>query len=113
MFNKQIEYGFWFGSDKLVGVLTMLSYLIDYKIGEEEIKILKLELQGTNDEKNQWITHKLNGKLNSISLNLAYDDEEGSDMIHIKIKCSPNLKPQLEALNLFQTLFKNLDIADY
>ena len=110
--GKEIEYVFWFWSDKLVGILTMLSHLADYKINEEEIELIKQELRGTNDEKNQWTTYKLDGKSNNMSLTFAFDSEEGKDMIHIKIKTSQDLKPKLEALNLFQCLFKQLDIAD-
>ncbi len=43
---------------------------------------------------------------------LTYDSEEGTDMVHIKIKTVADLKPKLEALDLFQSLFKQLDIAD-
>ena len=110
--DKEIEYGFWFWSDKLAGVLTMLSHLTDYKLDQEEIEFVKQELRGTNDEKNQWATYKLDGKANKMALAFAYDSEEGTDMIHIKIKTSADLKPKLEALDLFQCLFKQLDIAD-
>ena len=68
MTEKEIEYGFWFWTDKLVGVLTMLSYLIDYELEKDENEIVKQELRGTNDEKNQWATYKLTGKVNNMIL---------------------------------------------
>lgn len=48
----------------------------------------------------------------NISIKLAFDNEAESDMIHIKIYTSTDLKPKLEALNLFQCLFKRLDIEE-
>jgi hypothetical protein len=111
MTNIEIEYGFWFWSDKLTGVLTMLSYLVEYRLDPEEIEFIRQELLSTNNERNQWMTYKFDGKLNNMKLTFALDDEEGNDMIHIKVKTSAVLKPKLEALNLFQCLFKRLDIA--
>ncbi len=112
MMHKEIDYGFWFWSDKLLGVLTMLSHLAGCQIGTEELEYLKQELQGTNDEENRWISYNLNGSLNSIKLSLAYDAEEGNDMIHLKIQATEDLMPKLEALDLFQSLFKQLEVAD-
>lgn len=45
-----------------------------------------------------------------MKLKLAYDVEEGSDMIHIEIKTVADLKEKLEALNFFQSMFKELKI---
>lgn len=112
MRDIEIEYGFWFWSDKLNGVLTMLSYLVEYRLDQNEIEVIRQELIGTNDERNQWTTYKFDGKLNNMELTFAFDDEEGNDMIHIKIKTSAELTPKLEALNLFQCLFKRLDIVE-
>ncbi len=105
MTDESIKYGFWFWSDKLVGVLTMLSYLADYKLDTPEIEYLRQELRGTNDELNKWTQYKLGGRLECIIINLAFDAEEGYDMIHIRINASANLKAKLEALSLFQSLF--------
>ncbi|MVO09976.1 hypothetical protein GOQ30_12465 [Flavobacterium sp. TP390] len=113
MTDTEIEYRFWFLSNKLIAIITMLSALVESKLTLEEIEYLKQEIRGTNDEKGLWTTYQLNGKLKNISLSLAYDGEEGNDMIHIRIITSADLKPKLEALDLFQALFKNLEVSDF
>ena len=57
------------------------------------------------DDNPPTVVHK-----NSIPAN---DGEEGNDMIHIRIITSADLKPKLEALDLFQALFKNLEVSDF
>lgn len=110
--EKEIDYRFWYWSDKFVGVLAMLSNLADYKLDNDEFNVIKQELRGTDDEKNQWTIYKLTGNAYNMTITMAYDAEEGTDMIHIRIKTSADLKPKLEALNLFQSLFKKLEIED-
>lgn len=106
--NKDFKYGFWIWSNKLDPVLTMLSHIADYELTQEERGLIKEELQTTNDEKGIWSTYLLKGKQHEIELRLAYDDEEGTDMVHLKLVTSTELKEKLESLNLFQSLFKEL-----
>lgn len=110
--SKEIEYGFWFWADKLSAIVTMLSHLTKYNIDKEEIEAIKIDLIGTNDEQDRWSAWKLDGELYKMQLKFAYDKEEGESMIHIRIKTSVDLEQKLETLNLFQCLFKRLDIED-
>lgn len=48
----EIIYGFWFWSDKLSGIIHMLSKLSTYPIDDGEIDIIKERLRNTNDELN-------------------------------------------------------------
>ncbi|WNJ17135.1 hypothetical protein [Pontibacter sp. G13] len=107
--NEKIEYGFWFWSHKLAGILAMLAELSKYKLDEIEIGIIQNDLKGTNDELNQWTNYPLYGKYFKMDLQFAYDAEEKLDMIHIKIKTNSILKEKLEALNLFQCMFTKLE----
>jgi hypothetical protein len=110
--NTEIEYGFWFWSDKLIGILTMLSKLAGYQLDKEEIDIIHQELRGTNDDKNLWLTYHFEGKLNIMKLYMAYVAEQSTDMIFIKISTSADLKPKLQALDLFQSIFKQLEVEE-
>lgn len=109
MYNN-FEYGFWFWSRKLDGIIRMLSYLSDYDIIEEEILSIELGLIGTSDEENIWTDYFLQGSKFKIDLRFSYDTEEGEDMIHIRIRTSDEIKDKIEMLNLFQCMFKNLEI---
>lgn len=101
--DKDIEYSFWFWADKLPSIMAVLSHLTDYKLDPDELETIRQELRGTNDEKNQWSMHKLDGKKHKMVLTFAYDAEDGPDMIHIKIKTSADLKPKLDGLADIQT----------
>jgi hypothetical protein len=107
MINK-FTYVFWIWSTKLNPVLSMLSYLADYNFSKEDREVIELELKTTNDEQNVWNEYILNGKKHTIQLRLANDSEEGSSMIHLELRTSKKLKQKLEALNLFQSIFKEL-----
>jgi len=52
--NEKINYGFWFWSHKLNGILSMLAELSNYELTEIEMETIQLDLIGTNDELNQW-----------------------------------------------------------
>ena len=106
--NQENEYGFWIWSNKLDPVLSMLAQIAEYDLWDEEREAIKIGLIGTNDEKNAWFDYVIKGKKHTIELKLAYDDEEGTDMIHLRIKTSMELKEKLETLNLFQSMFKEL-----
>lgn len=86
----------------------MLSHLAEYDLCDDERKVIKMGLRGTNDEKNIWFDYSLKGNKYVIELSLAFDDEEGSDMLHMSIKTSVDLKQQIEMLDLFQAMFKEL-----
>ncbi|MCE7995650.1 MAG: hypothetical protein HEP71_26970 [Roseivirga sp.] len=106
--NKDFKYGFWIWSNKLNPVLSMLSHLADYQLSAEERDLIKEELATTNDEKGVWSHYVLKCQQYEIELSLAYDGEEGADMVHLKLLTSAELKEKLESLNLFQSLFKEL-----
>ena len=96
-----MEYGFWFWSHKLVGILAMFAELSDYELDENEIEIIKKGLIGTNNELNQWANFQF-----------AYDDEDHPNMIHIKIKTDSILKEKIEVLDLFQSMFLKLKLEN-
>jgi predicted adenine nucleotide alpha hydrolase (AANH) superfamily ATPase len=108
--NNQFEYGFWFWTPKLNGILTMLSYISDYDYQEYELDAIQNELRNTNDEKEIWGTYSFIGRKHRLDFTFAYDDEEGEDMIHFKIKAPIELKEKLEMVNTFQSLFRELEI---
>ncbi|WP_196889860.1 hypothetical protein [Aureivirga sp. CE67] len=107
--KEKIEYGFWFWSHKLTGILTMLAELSKYDLDEIEIESIKYKLIGTNDEMNQWSNYRFEGESFTMDFQFAYDAEEKSDMIHILIKTDSILMEKLETLNLFQCMFKELE----
>ena len=107
--EKSDEYGFWFWSSKLEAIILMVAQLTDCKIVDGEIDVIKNELKNTNDQKGIWYSHQLNNSNNQLKIKLAYDDEEGMDMIHIRILTNVHLKTQLETLNLFQSLFSKIE----
>ena len=106
--NKSFKYGFWFWSNKLDPILSMLAYLAEYNLWDEEREVIKIGLNGTNDEKNIWFDYLIEGKMYSLGLKFAFDDEEETDMICISIETSIELKEKLESLNSFQCMFKEL-----
>ena len=108
--KTKFEYGFWFWSHKLTGILTALAEISKYDLSEIEIETMKQELIDTNDELNRWANYCFKGQLFTLSLELAHDAEEGKDMTHIRIQTTKDLKEKLEMLNLFQCLFKRLEI---
>ncbi|MEH0153046.1 hypothetical protein V6R21_02810 [Limibacter armeniacum] len=108
--KNEIEYGFWFWNQKLIGVLSMLAVLSGYELDEVGIDIVKQDLKYTNNEKEQWMTYVLNGSKHTIKLKLAYDAEDNPDMIHIVIWADKELKEKLEMLDLFQCMFKNFEL---
>ncbi len=108
--EEKNEYGFWFWSHKLKGILYMLAQLTKYELDEIKIDTIKYGLIDTNDELNQWTSYRFDGQKNNIEIELAYDAEESTDMIHIKIRTSITLKDKVEALDLFQSMFKELKL---
>lgn len=104
------EYGFWFWSNKLEPIIRMISEIINCELFDGEIEVIKEELRNTNDEKEIWYSHLLTGKKIKLNIALAYDGEEGKDMIHIKILSEGNLRVKLETLNLFQSMFNKLEL---
>ncbi|HRG00997.1 MAG TPA: hypothetical protein PKZ75_07770 [Bacteroidia bacterium] len=112
MDKNLISYQFWFWTPKLEGILAMLAELAKYQISQDEIEAIKIGLVNTSDEKNNWFDYILYGETYKINLKLAYDTEEGPDMIHINIKTSFELEQKLQALNLFQSMFRQLDTAN-
>jgi|GEM_PF-2781633 len=110
--KNKIEYGFWFWSHKLTGILTILSALSKYDLDDIEVEIIQTDLIGTNDELNQWTNYPLDGKDFKMELQFAYDAEEKTDMIHLKITTDLILKEKLEALDLFQGMLKKLELED-
>ena len=105
-----INYGFWVWSKKIKGVLLLLAALADYDLWDEELEVIKEGLIGTNDENNIWMEYPIKGKKYSLDLKLAYDAEEGNDMIHVGITAPDLLKDKLEALNLFQCMVMEIEI---
>ena len=105
-----MEYGFWFWSHKLNGILAMLAELSKYELDEIEIETIKHALNGTNDELNQWTNYQFEGKEFKMEFEFAHDAEEKSDMIHLNIRTESKIKDKLEFLNLFQCMFSELKI---
>ncbi|AHM59294.1 hypothetical protein D770_05135 [Flammeovirgaceae bacterium 311] len=105
-----VDYSFWFWSDKLKGILVLLASLVDYDLWDEEIESIKSALIGTNDESNIWTEYSMKGRKYSLGLKLAHDAEKRTDMIHISINATHIIQEKLEALNLFQSMVKELEI---
>lgn len=112
MGNDLTTYGFWFWSGNLKGVLTMLGSLTEYHFLNEDLDAIENGLMGTNDEKNIWYDYKFSEKNNEVSFKLAYDDEETTELIHIRIHGSIELIEKVELLDRFQSLFKNLELRN-
>jgi hypothetical protein len=110
--DKIFEYGFWFWSNKLNGILVILSQYAKYKLDEIEIETIRHNLIGTNNELDRWAHYCFDGSKYRIEMQFAYDDAENSDMIHIKLNSSTDLKEKFEILDLFQSTFKNLDLEN-
>lgn len=102
------KYRFWFWSNKLNPILSMLAHLAGYDLDEVERQIIKEGLRGTNDEESFWYKFDFIGKEYSLKLEFAFDGEEGSEMIHIRIESPHELRGRLECLDLFQSMFKEL-----
>jgi hypothetical protein len=105
-----IQYEFWFWTNKLAGVLAMLSALVGYTLSEEEFQQISEGLRGTKDKKGYWYDYSLRGMKFTVDLKLAYDTDEGAGMIHVKIHGPKELKEKLALLDLFQSMFKELEI---
>lgn len=90
----------------------MLSELAKYQFSQDELEAIKVGLADTSDEINKWFEYKLHGESYEIKLKLAYDTEESPDMVHINIQTSVELEQKLEALNLFQCLFRQLELEN-
>lgn len=71
---KHIEYGFWFWSHKLNGILRMLSSISGYYIDEQEYEIINEELRNTNNEENIWS---------------EYDFSKGDTLVNLKFHMMP------------------------
>ncbi len=110
MDNNITTYQFWLWTPKLNGVLAMLSELAKYELTQSDLDAISIGLVDTCDEKNNWFDYKFDGEKYSIMLRLAFDKEEGKDMTHIKIQTSIELEQKLQALDLFQSLFRQLDV---
>jgi hypothetical protein len=106
--KKNDYYGFWFVKHKFDAILLMLSSLINYPIDNDEIELIKLESSTTDDEQDVWYKHNFKGS-NSTTIQIALDSDN-RDIIHIRIKMENKQFEKLEALVLFQSLFKNFDI---
>ena len=108
--SETINYGFWIWSHKLDGVLLLLAKLCQYDLSEDELEGIRHELTGTNDEQDQWAEYPIIGQKHQLAMKLAYDAEEKEDMIHLRIETNAELRVQLEMLDLFQSMVKNLEI---
>ncbi len=107
--SEQCTYGFWFLQHKLDGILTMLERLIDYEMSPGEVQAIRLGLIGTNNEDDKWFEWQFQGASYTLDLELSYDDEE-SDIICIHINTDDVLREQLELVDTFQSLFKDLEL---
>lgn len=105
--DAKFSYGFWIWTTKLDSVLSMFSKLIDYEFWEGEKELIKSELRNTNDEKEIWSENFLEGKEYNLELNFAFDDND-RDIIHIRLSTDSKLKEKIEALDLFQSIFREL-----
>lgn len=110
--EEKINYRFWFWSHKLDGILAMLTQLSVYELDDIELEFIKEGLIDTNDELDQWLDYPFAGKKHHLEIKLAYDEQEQSDMIHIQIETKLALKEKLEILNLFQCMFKKLELDE-
>lgn len=108
--ENNFSYSFWIWSKKIDAVIHMFSKLIQYEILEEELLAIKDDLKGTNDEKGFWSKYLIKGETYQIDFKFAYDAEEGSDMIHLKLETSKELEEKIAALDLFQSMFDELII---
>lgn len=88
----------------------MLAQLSNYNLEEAEVETIKETLTGTNDELDLWAKYCFDGRQYHLDLQLAYDAEQKSEMIHIKLKTDSGLKQKLEVLDLFQCMFKSLEM---
>lgn len=104
------KYGFWFWSYKLEAIIAMIAELISYELSDDEIALIKEALTSTNDEREIWYSHPLNGLKTELRIELAYDGEEGEEMIHIRIHTTEDMRIKLETLDLFQSLFGKLEL---
>lgn len=86
----------------------MLSELCKYEISREEIDVIKYNLSKTNDELNEWDKHTFSGSAYTMQISLAKDAED-PDITHIIIQAGSDLREQLKMLNLFQSMFKELN----
>ncbi len=100
------KYGFWFWKEQFRLIISAISMIIEYDILEEEFELIKEELRGTNDEKDNWGSYLLSGKKHQLKIKLAYDAEEGFDMIHISTPANGELLTQLKTLDLIKDLFQ-------
>ena len=107
MEQKEINYGFWFWKEQLTLIISTIAIIIGYDLEKEEIDLIKEELRGTNDEKKHWGSYLFYGKEKRLLIQLAYDGEEGSDMIHIRIPAEGKFLIQLETLNLIQSILND------
>lgn len=108
--KENFEYEFWFWGHKLSGILYMLAELSKYTLDEFDLETIQQQLTGTNDELNLWTDYEFHGSQFPMTIQFAYDAEENHAMIHVKIKTTIDLKDKLVALNLFQSMFKELEI---
>ena len=77
---------------------------------EVEPEVIMAGLAGTSDEKGKWFEWQFLGKEHTIKMELAYEEEQ-PNMIIINVTTDDVLKEKLEAMNLFQCLFKELELG--
>ena len=111
--DTSFEYQFWFWSNKLDGIIKLLSGIADYEIVDGEIEAIQLYLKDTNDEEGKWSEWKIDGKKYLLELSLACGPEEGSDITYIKIKTQPELQDTLKTLDYIQSSLKTIDLEHY
>ncbi|GEM_PF-2839804 len=85
---------FWVYEPNLVWTLLLLSHIVKYNIGSDDLNAVKYGLTSTSQEKDLWWTYQLIGK-EKIDLSFTRK-EENTDIIYIKLSFDKKLETQID-----------------
>jgi len=91
------EKGFWVWSTDFNHLLKEYSIICGTNLTEKEYSQILEKIENTNDELNHWIDYSIKG-IFELKMRLAYDGEEKSDMIHLRIQGPIEIKEKIEVI---------------
>ena len=92
--TDSVTKGFWIYEQDLLPTLLILSHLVGYDFGDDDLNAIEYGLTGTSDEKNNWWTYQFIAD-QTIDLRFARD-EDNTDIIFIQLSFDKDLYGQVD-----------------
>ncbi len=80
------SYNFWVFSNKLLGVLVLLTEVANASFEKEDYSAIQYGLTQTNSDSNSYFSYNFPSPMD-LGINFAKDTED-SDIIHLQVQCS-------------------------